>query len=249
MTKIARIYRYPVKGLSAEELLGVELSPDEGLPLVRAYALARPGAPFDPARPVWLRKTHFLMLMTDERLAELRVRHGADRLTIEHGGARVLDADLRTFEGREAMERFFEAFMGDALAGRPRLVSAAGHSFTDNANKRVSLINLATVQDIERRLGQPVDPLRFRGNLYVEGLPAWAEFDWVGHELACGDARLEVTERIDRCAATNVDPATGLRDLNIPLALRQHYGHIDCGVLLRVVRGGKIGAAQAIDLK
>ena len=58
-----------------------------------------------------------------------------------------------------------------------------------------------------------------------------------------------MTERIDRCAATNVDPATGLRDLNIPLALRQHYGHIDCGVLLRVVRGGKIGAAQAIDLK
>lgn len=248
MTKIARIYRYPVKGLSAEELLGVELSPDEGLPRDRAYALARPGAPFDPARPVWLRKTHFLMLMTDERLAELQVRHdqGADRLTIEHGGARVLDADLRTSKGRESVERFFEAFMGDALAGRPRLVSAAGHSFTDNANKRVSLINLATVQDIERRLGRPVDPLRFRGNLYVEGLPAWTELDWVGQELACGDVRFEVTERIDRCAATNVDPVTAERDLDIPRTLRRHYGHIDCGLLLRVSGRGELRLGDGV---
>jgi uncharacterized protein YcbX len=250
MPKIVSIYRYPVKGLSAEPLTDVELRADEGLPLDRAYALARPDAPFDAARPVWLRKTHFLMLMTDERLAELQVRYGDDcgRLTIEHGGAQRLEADLRTPQGRAAIERFFKAFMGDGLAGRPRLVSAAGHSFTDNANKRVSLINLSTVQEIEGWLGQPVDPLRFRGNLYLTGLPAWAELDWVGRELACGDVRFEASERIDRCAATNVDPATGLRDLNIPLALRRHYGHIDCGLLLRVVRGGTIHAAQAIDL-
>ncbi|MGH6896277.1 MAG: MOSC domain-containing protein [Geminicoccaceae bacterium] len=245
---IARICRYPVKGMSAESLQRASLAAGEGLPLDRKFALARPGAPFDPERPTWLRKRNFLMLMTDERLAELRVAYddAAARLTIEQGARREVDADVRTPAGREAIERFFEAFMGPGLQGRPRLVSAPGHMFTDNATKYVSLVNLASVADLERRLGQPVDPLRFRANLYVTGLPAWREFDWLGRELCAAAIGFRVAERIDRCAATNVDPASGVRDLNIPLTLRKIFGHIDCGVLLRVSRGGDLEVGQAI---
>lgn len=251
MPAIDRIYRYPIKGLSPEPLGAVALSADEVLPLDRKFALARPGAPFDPERPAWLPKRNFLMLMTDERLAELQARYDDEtgRLTIDRGGSRLLEADIRSADGQDALERLFEALMADAIEGRPRLVSAAGHSFTDHANKRVSLINLATVQEIERRIGHPVDPLRFRGNLYVSGLPAWAELEWANSTLAAGDARFQVAKKIDRCAATNVDPATGIRDLNIPLALRKHYGHIDCGVLLRIVRGGRIHVGQKIELQ
>ena len=84
--------------------------------------------------------------------------------------------------------------------------------------------------------------------LYVEDLPPWAEFDWLGRELTAGDARLHVAERIDRCAATNVDPSNGVRDLNVPLSLRQIYGHIDCGVLVRVTRGGTLEVGQTLAL-
>ena len=245
---VAQIYRYPVKGMSAEPLRRIRLRAGEGLPLDRQFALARPGAPFDPERPTWLRKRHFLMLMTDERLAALRVAYDDDaaRLTIDHDGRREVDADLRSDAGREAVERFFEGYMGAELRGRPRLVSAPGHVFTDNPTKYVSMINLASVADLERRLGQPVDPLRFRANLYVSGLPAWREFEWLGRELGAGDVGFRVAERIDRCAATNVDPVSGLRDLNIPLALRTAYGHIDCGVLLGVTHAGVLEVGQAI---
>jgi uncharacterized protein YcbX len=224
------------------------VAPGEGLPLDRRFALARPGAAFDPERPTWLPKRNFLMLMTDERLAELRVAYDDDgaRLTVDHGARREVDVDLRTGAGREAVERFFERFMGAKLRGRPRLVSAPDHMFTDNATKYVSLINLASLADLERRLGHPVDPIRFRANLYVAGLPAWREFDWLGRELGAGDIVFHVAERIDRCAATNVDPASGVRDLNIPLSLRKIFGHIDCGVLLRVTRGGELEVGQAI---
>ncbi|HLT02770.1 MAG TPA: MOSC domain-containing protein [Geminicoccaceae bacterium] len=247
MAQIAGIYRYPIKGLSAEPLRMVEVAAGQGLPLDRKFALARPNASFDPERPAWLPKRNFLMLMTDERLATLRVAYedAEGRLTIEQGGERVLEADLRTASGRAAVERFFEAFMGGELQGRPRLVSAPGHMFTDSPTKYVSLINLASVAELERQLG-PVDPLRFRANLYVANLPAWAEFDWLGRELATGDARFHVAERIDRCAATNVDPRTGARDLNVPLALRKAYGHIDCGVLMKVTRGGTLKLGQTI---
>lgn len=254
MARIDRIYRYPVKGLSAEPLTAVAVAAGQGLPLDRRFALARQETAFDPAHPAWLPKRHFLMLMRDERLAELDVAYDASgRLRIAHRGRPVVDADTDSSDGRDAIERFFEAFMADCLPGRPRLVSAPGHMFTDNATKYVSLINLATVRAIEqaiRRGGQaldrPLDPLRFRANLYVDGLDPFAELDWVGQELAVGDVRLACALRIDRCAATNVDPATARRDLNIPLTLRKAYGHIDCGVLLRVAHGGRLEIGQSI---
>jgi hypothetical protein len=246
MARIDRIYRYPVKGLSAEPLDAVTLAAGEGLPLDRTFALARPDTAFDPARPVWLAKRHFLMLMRDERLALLAVTYDpGGRLRIRQDGRQVLDADTGTDAGREAIADFFEAFMGDM--GRPRLVQAPGHMFTDNPTPYVSLINLATVREIARTLGrETLDPLRFRANLYIDDLEPWAELDWVGHELAAGAARLACAERIDRCAATNVDPTTAARDLNIPQTLRQAYGHIDCGVLLRVTKPGRLTIGQAI---
>lgn len=248
MARIDRIYRYPVKGLSAEPLAAVSIAAGEGLPLDRIFALALPDTAFDPARPAWLAKRHFLMLMRDERLAELQVAYddASSRLRIVHAGRQVVDADTGE-AGRAAIERFFEAFMAGTLSGRPRLVHARGHMFTDNPTPYVSLINLATVREIAGRLGrEALDPLRFRANLYVDGLDPWAELGWVGKELVAGEVHFACAERIDRCAATNVDPATGARDLNIPLALRKAYGHIDCGVMLRVLHGGRLEAGQAI---
>ena len=94
------------------------------------------------------------------------------------------------------------------------MLHAAGHSFSDVARKVVSIINLASVAALEDAAGAPVHPLRFRGNLHVEGWPAWHEFDLLDQEIAIGpSARLKVVKRIVRCAATEVDPDTGIRDL------------------------------------
>ena len=92
----------------------------------------------------------------------------------------------------------------------------------------------------------PVDPLRFRGNLHVDGWPAWQEFDLLGQTLAIGDVRLKVVKRIVRCAATNVEPRTGIRDLEIPKTLMQAFGHMDCGVYAEVTAGGAINQGDAI---
>ena len=141
---------------------------------------------------------------------------------------------------------FFDGYVANEMRGPARIVSAPGHAFTDTAAKCLSLINLETVRDIERTLGVAVDPLRFRGNLYVDGLPAWAEFDWLGKTVAAGDVAFEAYARIDRCAATNVDPQTGERDLTLPVSLLQAYGHLDCGIYLRVTHGGALAAGTSI---
>jgi hypothetical protein len=98
-------------------------------------------------------------------------------------------------------------------------------------------------------LGQPVHPLRFRANLYVEGWPAWHECDLVDQTLAIGDARLKVIKRITRCAAVNVDPDTGARDLAIPQALMQRLGHNECGIYAEVIAGGDVSVGDMIAVE
>jgi uncharacterized protein YcbX len=120
------------------------------------------------------------------------------------------------------------------------------HSFSDVSQKVVSIINLASVAAVEDAAGAPVDPLRFRCNLYVSGWPAWREFELLGREIAIGAARLKVVRRIKRCAATNVEPETGIRDLNIPQTLMRTFGHSDCGVYAEVVEGGEIAVGDGI---
>ena len=102
---------------------------------------------------------------------------------------------------------------------------------------------------LEAMIGAPVHPLRFRANLYVAGWPAWAELDLVGRDVAVGPtARLKVVKRIVRCAATNVDPDTGIRDLTIPDTLMQNLGHTDCGVYGEVIDGGTIATGDEVNM-
>jgi uncharacterized protein YcbX len=248
LAKIDAIYRYPVKGLSPEFLPRAELSVGETLAGDRMYAIENGPSGFDPAAPGYLPKIRFLMLMRNERLARLDTRYDDTTrvLTIREGGAEVARGRLTTPEGRAAIEEFFARFSADDLRGPPKILRAPGHSFSDVARKVVSIINLASVGQIENVIGSAVDPLRFRANVYVAGWSAWHEFDLLGQEIALGAARVKIVKRIVRCAATNVDPATGLRDLAIPDTLLRTYGHADCGIYGEVVEGGEMKAGDAV---
>src|SRR6266566_4278471 len=91
------------------------------------------------------------------------------------------------------------------------------------------------------------DPLRFRGNLYVAGWPAWHEFALLDREIGVGAAaRVKTVKRIRRCAATEVDPRTAARDLPIPGTLLQRFGHGDCGVYAEVTAAGEIAPGDAV---
>lgn len=248
MAQIASLYRYPVKGLSPEALPRTRLAPGATIACDRLYAIENGPSGFDPAAPSYFPKQRFLMLMRDERLAALRTRFDDQShvLTISHDGREAARGDLRIPAGRAAIEAFFARYCAGELRGPPKVLHGENHSFSDVARKVVSIINLASVQAVEDVVGKPVDPLRFRANVYVTGWPAWQEFDLIGKTLAVGGARLKVVKRIVRCAATNVDPASGARDLAIPQTLMQAFGHMDCGVYAEVVGRGEIAVGDTI---
>ncbi|HXB77890.1 MAG TPA: MOSC domain-containing protein [Bradyrhizobium sp.] len=249
--QVTSLYRYPVKGLSPEPLPRVALEVGETLPSDRRYAIENGPSGFDPEAPAWLPKSHFLMLMRNERLAglETRFEDRSNLLTIRKGGDVAAQGDLETPEGRLAIEQFFVANFASDLKGAPKILSSAGHSFSDVARKVVSIINLASARAIENMVGAPVHPLRFRANLYVEGWPAWHEFDLMDRTLAIGATRLKVVKRIVRCAAVNVDPDSAERDLEIPQALQRRLGHGDCGIYAEVIAGGTIAVGDAITVE
>ncbi len=248
--RIVGLFRFPVKGLSPEPLQETTLEPGESISGDRRYAIALGTTKFNPDAPEHLDKTRFLMLMRDERLAALAsfFDEASQTLVLMRGNGLAIKACLTNFEAREHMEKFFEHFMGDPESGRPRIVDAPGHSFSDSRHKYVSIINLETLRDLSARTGRPIESLRFRGNIYVDGWPAWAELDLVGKEMAIGDARLSVAAPIERCAATNVNPLTAERDMNIPKDLTSLYGHAVMGVYASVTTGGVITLGDTVTV-
>jgi hypothetical protein len=248
MPSVAALYRYPVKGMTPHALKQVTLQGGETMPFDRAYAIENGPGRFDPADPKHLPKINFLMLMRNERLASLEARFDdvTRTLTILRGGRQVARGDLETSLGRRLIEQFLAAYMGTALRGAPKIVSAAGHSFSDVAAKCLHVINLASVREIERVSGQPIDPLRFRANLHIEGLPAFAEIGWVGKTISAGGVKLEVFDRTVRCEATNVDPASAVRDMAIPALLQRTWGRTDFGIYARVTQSGDVAVGDAI---
>jgi MOSC domain-containing protein len=251
---VIAIYRYPVKGLSAEQMDRVALAPGECLPHDRRFAVALGSTRFDLQHPEWLPKICFVMLMRDEKLAQLRTRLDAESgvLAITEDGRDVLRAAITEPEGRRQAAEFLANFLGD-VDGPLRVVEAPGHAFADarrkpnaTTDKYVSLINRASIAALEAAVQVPVDPLRFRANVYFAGAPAWSEHDWVGSEITLGTARLRVIAPITRCAATQVNPATAERDLDIVAALERAFGHINMGVYAEVVAGGEIGLGDRL---
>ena len=256
MAEVTALYRFPVKGLSGERRAGLTLNRETGLAFDRAYALALGTTAFDPHRPEPLDKGCFLMLRSNAVLATLTTRFepATGRLTISRDGRMLLEEDLAAEEGRHAVEDFFARLVGPAAKGRPRLVQALGHRFTDGSvispafMRAVSLINLASVRALEEKEGGKIHPLRFRANIHVDGLAPWQELDWVGREIAIGSLRLRGLARTPRCAAIDVNPDTAKRDTALPKALKRHFGHVDLGIYLEVLTEGEITTGDRLEV-
>jgi hypothetical protein len=248
--RVERLYRYPVKGLTPEAL--DEAAVEEGgcLPWDRAFALAQGDAPFDPARPEWLQKGHFMCLMKNARIAALRSNFDPARgtLAIRAPDGDVIEANALTEAGRARIGAWLAAFLGPEARGVPRFHHVEGHSFCDQRRKVVSLINLASLAEFAARVGAPREKRRFRANLYFSSGAPWAELDWIGRTIAVGGARLRVVRPTSRCPATEVNPATATRDADPVAELRSLYGHINLGVHAVVEDGGVIAAGDGVEV-
>lgn len=251
---VAALYRHPVKGLSPEPLEQVELKAGDYFPDDRLYAVENGPSDYDPAAPAFRPKTAYLMLMRHARLAALHSRYDSETATLvlERNGVEVARGRLTTPEGCRAIEAFLSGYMGLDASGPLRVLAAPpqGFRFMDSAKYGfVSLLNLATVRALGDEMGAQPDPLRFRMNIHLDGWAPNAELDLVGRQIRLGEARLTLLKRTVRCPATQVNPQTATRDMDIQQALRTAWGHMDCGVYARVDEGGWVRTGDSISIE
>ena len=246
--RIAALFRHPVKGFTPEPLTAAELTAGAPFPGDRLYAVENGPSGFDPAAPSFVPKQKFTVLASIPAVARASTAYDetSGALTARAPGLPDFSGSLANQDGQAAFAAWVGALIGEETRGPLRVVAGGqGHRFMDHPRGDVSIVNLASVRDLEARIGRPVDPLRFRANLYVEGWPAWAENDWTGRRLMVGWAQAQVFKPIVRCAAIHVDPATGERDLDLVKALFDNYGHMNCGIYVHVTRGGRAAVGDA----
>ncbi|WP_417483451.1 MOSC domain-containing protein [Maricaulis sp.] len=250
MPKLTAITRFPVKGFGPDRLEQVELTAGQALPLDRAWAIENGPGPFDPARPAHVKKKHFLMLAGQTALAQLQTRcdTAGQGFTTHWPDGETITITLGDAASHGPLFARLEALLGEQVRGALRFAHIPGQALTDIPLPHISLINAASVRDLERRTGHAIDPVRFRGNLLIDGLEPWAEFDWLGQDILIGDVRLRGQSLIRRCVATSINPVTAKCDLDLPAALMTHFGHADCGIYMSVETSGAVTIGDGVEL-
>jgi len=255
MAEIVSLFRHPVKGLTPEPLVQATLEPGRYFPNDRRWAVEAGPSGFDPEKPGHISKQKFTVLARFPSLARLKTRYEDASHTLHIGDASGFGVETRldTEDGRSSLARFLQAYLSGDATGEFRVFDgneSSGHRFTDHPQGYVSLINLASVRALGWAIGAEVDPLRFRANIYVDGLPAWAEDEWtVGSKVTVGEAELTLFKPIVRCVATHVNLETGERDIDTVGMLRQHFGRDTLGTYFSVTRGGKLAQGAKIAVQ
>ncbi|MCI5109985.1 MAG: MOSC domain-containing protein [Marivita sp.] len=240
---VTEIWRHPIKSHGREALDSVTVAAGGTVPFDRVWAVAHERSKADGSE--WVSCGHFCRVAKLPSLMAITARfdEAQSRITLSHP-----DLPDLTFDPDGDSMAFLDwaqtLVLEDAL--RPaRLIKARAQAFTDSDFPSVTLCNHASHRAVEQRVGQPLSHLRWRGNIWIDGLAPWEEFDWEGREVRIGEAVLRVRERTDRCKSTHSNPATGKRDVDVLSAL-DSWGHQDFSVRAEVIQGGAIKTGDEV---
>lgn len=243
---LAAIWRHPIKGHGRESLPEATLTPGEGLPWDRHWAVAHEAAKLGPGWNACMNfargaKAPGLMAVDshlDTATATVTLRH-------PQRGEIVFRPD-----DPADLPRFLDWVRPLNPPGRaqPVRIVTAGRAMTDTDFPSISLNSLASVRDLAARMGADLSPHRWRANLWIGGVGPFEEFAWVGRRLRIHKVVLEVAERITRCKATAANPDSGVIDADTLGGLSAHYGHQEFGVYAQVVTGGEIRLEDEVEV-
>lgn len=240
MSTVAALWRHPIKSHGREALEQVTLTEGMTMPWDRHWAVAHAKCKFDTANPAWVMCRNFvtgaisapvagIWATFDEQSHQMTLRHDALEPLIFNPDD---PADLPRFLAWTAPLDLREVPTG--------IVSVPGRGITDSSKPTVSIMNIASHTAVEGFHGGPLERERWRGNIWLDGLPAWEEWHWIDHNIQIGEAVLHVHKRIVRCSHTTANPVTGQRDADTLGALRNGFGHEDFGINAIVTKSGRV---------
>jgi hypothetical protein len=247
MTRVAALWRHPIKGHGFEALDKALLNEGCTLPWDRRWAVAHEGASAEADGSAWAPCQNFSRGAKAPQLMAIAATsdEAAGTVTLSHPQRPDLTFHPDTEEA--AFLDWVRPLMPADRAQSARIVRAPDLGMTDSAFASISIVNLASGTDLSARLGQDLSSLRWRANIHLDGPAPWAERGWIGRTLRIGAAELEIREHIVRCRATTANPATGERDADTLGALKQ-LGHQEFGLYGVVTRSGEIAVGDSAEV-
>ena len=246
-TRLAAIYRHPVKSLGEEALQTVAVAAGQPMPWDRVWAVTHGRSMFNPAEPEWVEPRNHVIQSTNPNLARITVAYSetTGRLSLAHPD--LGEITVVPDEDGEAITEWLAPIANPSGPPPYRLIRLpGGQANTDFPDTHFSIGNLASLRALEDMAGRTLEHIRFRMNLWIDGAAPWEEMEWEGREVAIGAARFRITFPVGRCNATNADPATGTRTTDIPRLLHGRFRHADFGVYAQVVQGGEIAVGDEV---
>lgn len=249
---LTELYRHPVKSLGEESLDATTLTAGQPVPYDRRWAIAHGKTEWTRENPVWGVPGNFVNQTHVPRLAQIRVAFddATGTVSLSHPDRPALSVRPEEPADQAALTDWIAPLTeGTTRQGPFGLCAAPGVAFTDFEDTHISIASITSRTALEEMAGQPLEPIRFRMNLWIDGWAPWAEMDLTtGTELTVGGARLRIIDRCERCNATNANPSTGARDTQIPALLHKAFGHRDFGIYAKVVEGGEIRRGDAVTV-
>ncbi|QFS81534.1 MOSC domain protein [Roseivivax sp. THAF40] len=242
---VTSLWRHPIKSLGRDALEAVSLSEGRTVPWDRHWAIAHEAAAVDGS--TWAPCMNFSRVAQSPGMMAVTASFDDETgtITLNHPELPTLTADPDA-EG-DAIVAWMAPLVPENRPRPSRLVRAEHPGWTDSDFPSVTLCNTVSHRAVEQRLGQPLSIHRWRGNIWIDGLAPWEEFDWMDQKIRIGEAVLQVRERTDRCRATTANPDTGRIDADTLGAL-DHWDHRDFSVRAEVIEGGRIALGAEVEV-
>lgn len=245
MGTVTSLWRHPIKSHGRESIASTTLIAGQTMPGDRVWAVAHEASKAD--NTAWSQCANFNRVSKVPALMAMtaRLEDATGIVTLDHPKLGTFsfnpDGDISTFL------EWVRPIMPADRAQSKRMVKVPGRGMTDSDFPSVTLCNTASHRAVERALDMDISPLRWRGNIWLDGFPEWEEFNWIGRDIRIGDAILRPIERTDRCPSTHSNPETGVHDADI-LSVLDSFGHRDFSVRAEVIQGGLIEIDSKADL-
>ena len=254
---ISSIHFSPIKSLSFTNIESCEIKKNLGILNDRKFAFSRV---IDAEKALLIEKNpndrklnNFLSLKNSPVLNKYNFTYKDNKLALILGGEEQISIIADDLDQRS---KLINKLIDLESSLKKPIFLLQNNEFpfydTSNSNKvfnSISLINLNSIEDFEKRINQKVEFQRFRGNFYVDGIDAWEERNWIGKNIKINNVLFKVERNIPRCVAINLKPKTDNSDLNLLQSLKKAYNHFDMGIYLRSLNNGKIKVGNAIKLE
>ena len=254
---ISSIHFSPIKSLSFTNIESCEIKKNLGILNDRKFAFSRivdaEKALLIEKNPSKRKLNNFLSLKNSPVLNKYNFTYRDNKLALILGGKELISITADDLEQRFKLTNKL-VDLESSLMKPIFLLQNNEFPFYDTSHSNkifnsISLINLNSIEDFEKRINQKVEFQRFRGNFYVDGIDAWEERNWIGKTLKIDNVLFKVERNIPRCVAINLKPKTDNSGLNLLQFLEKTYNHFDMGIYLRSLNDGKIKVGNTVKLE